>query len=67
MGYYLHVRYFRAVSGGSQGCTDNFDFLLGVVAVRPGDVAASMPEPRTGALVMMALGAALVARRRRPT
>lgn len=36
------------------------------VAVRPGDVAASVPEPQTLALVLMALGAAVVARKRRP-
>ena len=37
------------------------------VAVRPGDVAATVPEPQTLALVLLALGATLVARRRRPT
>ena len=36
------------------------------VAVRPGDVAASVPEPQTLALVLLALGATVVARRRRP-
>jgi len=39
---------------------------LHAVAVRPGDVAASVPEPQTLALVRFALGATLVARRRRP-
>jgi MYXO-CTERM domain-containing protein len=36
------------------------------VAVRPGDVAAAVPEPQTLALALMALGAAAVARRRWP-
>jgi hypothetical protein len=35
------------------------------VAVRPGDVAAAVPEPQTLALVSLALGAMVVARRRR--
>ena len=39
---------------------------LYAVAVRPGDVAASVPEPQTLALALLALGATLVARRRRP-
>ena len=37
------------------------------VAVRPGDVAASVPEPQTLALALLALGATVVVRRRRPT
>lgn len=36
------------------------------VAVRPGDVAASVPEPQSLALVLLGLGAGMVARRRRP-
>ena len=36
------------------------------VAVRPGDVAAPVPEPQTLALALLALGATVVARRRRP-
>ncbi len=36
------------------------------VAVRPGDVAAAVSEPQTLALALLALGAAVVARRRRP-
>ena len=35
------------------------------VAVRPGDVAAAVPEPQTLALALLALGATVVARRRR--
>ena len=38
---------------------------LFAVAVRPGDVAASVPEPQTLALALLALGATVVARRRR--
>ena len=36
------------------------------VAVRPGDVTAAVPEPQTLALALLALGATVVARRRRP-
>ena len=36
------------------------------VAVRPGDVIASVPEPETLALVLLALGAVTLTRRRRP-
>ena len=36
------------------------------VAVRPGDVAARVPEPQTLALALLALGATVVTRRRRP-
>ena len=50
---------------GFQGYGDKFDALY-AVAVRPGDVAASVPEPQTLALALLALGATLVARRRRP-
>jgi len=39
---------------------------LFAVAVRPGNVAASVPEPQTLALALLALGAMVVARRRRP-
>lgn len=38
---------------------------LYAVAVRPGDVTASVPEPQTLALALLALGATVVARRRR--
>ncbi len=38
---------------------------LYAVAVRPGDVAAPVPEPQTLALALLALGATAVARRRR--
>jgi len=35
------------------------------LAVRPGDVAATVPEPQTLALALMALGAAMVGRSKR--
>jgi hypothetical protein len=38
---------------------------LYAVAVRPGDVAASVPEPQTLALALLALGETAVVRRRR--
>jgi hypothetical protein len=41
------------------------DNALYAVAVRPGDVTASVPEPQTLALALLALGATVVARRRR--
>ena len=40
-------------------------FRLFAVAVRPGDVTAPVPEPQTLALALLALGATVVARRRR--
>ena len=42
------------------------DLTLYAVAVRAGDVTASVPEPQTLALALLALGATVVARRRRP-
>ena len=50
---------------GYQNAGDK-DSALYAVAVRPGDVAAAVPEPQTLALVLLALGATVVARRRRP-
>jgi len=50
------------------GFLTNGDFQANqffAVAVRPGDVAASVPEPQTLALALLALGATVVARRRR--
>ena len=46
-------------TAGSQGVG------LYAVAVRPGDVTASVPEPQTLALALLALGATVLARRRR--
>ena len=42
------------------------DDPLYAAAVRPGDVAAAVPEPQTLALTLLALGSAVMARRRRP-
>jgi hypothetical protein len=57
------ARFFSPALGiptiGSQG-TQFF-----AVAVRPGDVIASVPEPQTLALALLALGATVVARRKR--
>lgn len=44
---------------------DGKGLALYAVAVRPGDVTASVPEPQTLALALLALGATVVARRRR--
>ena len=52
-------------AGGNQAADVKTDALY-AVAVRPGDVAASVPEPQTLALALLALGATVVARRRRP-
>jgi hypothetical protein len=49
---------------GFQGSGDK-NLALYAVAVRPGNVAASVPEPQTLALVLLALGATAVARGRR--
>lgn len=60
---------FRAWSFGSVSGVQNTGFLLDplfAVAVRPGDVAAAVPEPQTLALVLLALGATVVARRMPP-
>jgi hypothetical protein len=40
--------------------------VLYAVAVRPGDVAASVPEPQSLGLVMLAMSAGLLATKRRP-
>ena len=55
---------FSPDSGGQSVGNQNVRFFA--VAVRPGDVAASVPEPQTLALALLALGATVVARRRRP-
>lgn len=54
---------FSAASGSQ---TVGFqDRPLFAVAVLPGDVAAAIPEPQTYALMLMGLGAVLLARRKR--
>ena len=59
-----YARGFRTFAGYQDyGAKGN---ALYAVAVRPGDVAAPVPEPQTLALVLLALGATVVARRRRP-
>ena len=55
--------YFGPGGGGQSNASE--DFLFFAVAVRPGDVTAPVPEPQTLALALLALGATLVARRRR--
>ena len=54
---------FDPAFGFQSGDRQNFRFFA--VAVRRGDVTASVPEPQTLALVLLALGATAVARRRR--
>jgi hypothetical protein len=49
---------------GLQNATGK-SFFLDAVAVRPGDVASAVPEPRTYMLLLGGLGALLVVRRRR--
>ena len=53
-------------TGGGNQSGAGKSIALYAVAVRPGDVAASVPEPQTLALALLALGATVVARRRRP-
>ncbi len=40
--------------------------VLYAVAVRPGDVAATVPEPQTLVLALMAMGGAMLMRRKQP-
>ena len=51
-------------NGGFQFISEKGDVMY-AVAVRPGDVTSSVPEPQTLALALLALGATAVARRRR--
>lgn len=72
--YWSGLEYVSPASGfawffdfyhGSQ----NYGYRLSefyAVAVRPGDVAASVPEPQALALMLLGLTAVGVARRRRP-
>ena len=55
--------WYFATDLGYQSVFDK-NLVFYAVAVRPGDVAASVPEPQTLALVLLALGATVVARRR---
>ncbi len=56
--------WFFSTCGGLQYLDFN-TVALYAVAVRPGNVTASVPEPQTLALALLALGATVVARRRR--
>jgi MYXO-CTERM domain-containing protein len=59
----VSARLFQATSGLQTNDVQRNLFFA--VAVRPGDVPASVPEPQTLALALLALGATAVARRRR--
>jgi hypothetical protein len=52
-------------TGGGTQSSINKSLAMYAVAVRRGDVTASVPEPQTLALVLLALGATVVGRRRR--
>ena len=56
--------HFNPVNGFQSFTFQEVQFFA--VAVRPGVVAASVPEPQTLALALLAFGAMVVARRRRP-
>ena len=56
--------YFSAGAGLQGRVNQGVPFFA--VAVRPGDVAAAVPEPQTYALMLMGVGALLLAQRRRP-
>jgi MYXO-CTERM domain-containing protein len=60
----LAAWYFRTSDGNQYN--GGKTYALYAVAVRPGNVAAPVPEPQTLTLALLALGAAVVARRRRP-
>jgi hypothetical protein len=59
----LNSRIFFPVTGYQS--TASQSNALYAVAVRPADVSAAVPEPQTLALTLLALGAAVVTRRRR--
>jgi hypothetical protein len=61
----LHAWGFRT-DNGAQGGTAPQAYQLFAVAVRPGDVAAAVPEPQTYAMLLLGLGALMVVVRRRP-
>jgi len=54
---------FYPLTGGQGGDRQGDPYFA--VAVRPGDVTASVPEPQTLALALLALSATVLARRRR--
>jgi hypothetical protein len=55
---------FFAANGAQNFNLQNLQLFA--VAVRPGDVAAPVPEPETYAMMLLGLGALMVAVRRRP-
>jgi hypothetical protein len=55
---------FATVFGNQDLALENSAWFA--VAVRPGDVAAPVPEPQTLALALLALGAGMLAPKRRP-
>lgn len=57
--------WFFWFGGGFQGYGPSEDEVIYALAVRPGDVAL-VPEPKIYALLMLGLGAVIVAARRRP-
>jgi hypothetical protein len=57
--------WFFYPNAGRQGIDDK-NFAVSAVAVRPGDVAAPVPEPQTYAMLLLGLGVLTVAGRRRP-
>ena len=59
----FHAWLFFPAFGFQSYDFENFRYFA--VAVRPGDVTAPVPEPQTLALALLALGATVVARRRR--
>ena len=72
--YWSGLEYLSPTSGVAWNFVTNYGYQDALdevsefyaVAVRPGDVAAAVPEPQALALVLLALGAAGVARRQRP-
>ena len=58
------VWYFGADNGAQSGYPKSE--AMYALAVRPGDVAATVPEPQTLALAMMAMGGAMLMRRKQP-
>ena len=58
--------YFYASHGFQSAFEESLRFQLHALAVRSGDVAAVIPEPQTYAMMLLGIGALVLARRRRP-